>query len=52
MTREELLAAAVPAHDLACNCDPRYRMSCPRMAAAILDLVRPTTDDTPLPGST
>lgn len=35
-TREEIIAAAKIEHDRACSCDPRYLMSCGRMAAAIL----------------
>lgn len=36
-TREEILAAAKIEHDAAgCGCDPKYLMSCGRMAQAIL----------------
>lgn len=32
-----VLVDAAAVHDATCNCDPKYRMSCPRMAQAILD---------------
>ncbi|MEV7268433.1 hypothetical protein AB0N38_33240 [Micromonospora aurantiaca] len=32
----EVMRRATEAHDKTCSCDPRYRMSCARMAAAIL----------------
>lgn len=35
-TEAELLDRAAREHDKVCSCDPRYLMSCPRMAAAIL----------------
>ena len=36
-TREERIAAAKVRHDATgCGCDPKYLMSCPRMAQAIL----------------
>jgi len=35
-TREAIIAVATAVHDQECGCDPRYLMSCPRMAAAIL----------------
>lgn len=36
-TREELIAVATHLHDdTGCQCDPKYLMSCQRMAAAIL----------------
>ena len=36
--REELIARATREHNKLCSCDPRYLMSCPKMAAAILAL--------------
>jgi hypothetical protein len=36
-SREEIIAAAKVVHDERCSCDPPYLMSCPRMAAAILE---------------
>lgn len=37
MTREELIEVAAGLHDEdGCSCDPRYLMSCPNMANAIL----------------
>ena len=37
MTREELIERATHIHDdEGCGCDPKYIMSCPNMAAAIL----------------
>lgn len=38
MSREELIARAKPEHDKSCSCDPKYIMSCPKMASAILAL--------------
>lgn len=39
--RAELIAAAAEIHDGGgCGCDPRYLMSCPTMAAAILQAGR------------
>lgn len=35
--REEMIAKAKIAHDKVCNCDPKYIMSCPKMAQAILN---------------
>lgn len=36
--RDQLLTAAGRIHNQAgCGCDPKYLMSCPRMAAAILE---------------
>lgn len=36
-TREELIEVAAGLYDEAgCSCDPRYLMSCPNMATAIL----------------
>jgi hypothetical protein len=48
MTREELIARSTHIHDDAgCGCDPKYLMSCPRMAAAILEAGQAeTTEDT------
>jgi hypothetical protein len=37
LTREELIKVAAGLHDEAgCGCDPRYLMSCPNMAGAVL----------------
>lgn len=41
MTKEERIALAKVEHDKACSCDPKYLMSCPRMAAAILKTAKP-----------
>jgi hypothetical protein len=41
MTREEIIAKAKPGHDAVCHCDPKYLMSCPNMANAILALASP-----------
>lgn len=42
-TREELIAEATRIHDeQGCGCDPKYLMSCPRLAQAILSLGRST----------
>ena len=36
-TREELIAVATHLHDESgCGCDPKYLMSCPNMANAVL----------------
>lgn len=35
-TREQIIAAAKVLHDQHCNCDPKYLMSCMKMAQAIL----------------
>ncbi len=35
-TREEIIERARVEHDAVCSCDPKYVMSCPRMAATIL----------------
>jgi len=35
-TQETIIAAAKAEHDRECSCDPRYLMSCGKMAAAIL----------------
>lgn len=41
MTREELIEAATKVHDdQGCGCDRRYLMSCPRLAAAVLEVAR------------
>jgi hypothetical protein len=41
LTREELIAAAAHLHDESgCQCDPKYLMSCPAMASAILQAGR------------
>jgi hypothetical protein len=41
LTREELIAVATHLHDEAgCQCDPKYLMSCPTMASAILQAGR------------
>jgi len=38
LTREELMAEATKIHDDGgCRCDPKYLMSCARMAMAILE---------------
>lgn len=47
MNREELIARAKPEHDKVCSCDPRYLMSCPKMAAAILALAKPAAGSRP-----
>jgi len=36
-TRGSLIERAKQQHDRECSCDPKYLMSCPRMAQAILD---------------
>jgi len=37
LTREELTEVAAGLHDeTGCSCDPRYLMSCPSMANAVL----------------
>jgi hypothetical protein len=39
MEREEIIARAIHIHDEAgCGCDPKYIMSCPNMANAILQV--------------
>jgi hypothetical protein len=41
LTREGLIAVATHLHDEAgCSCDPRYLMSCPSMANAVLQAGR------------
>lgn len=40
MDREEIIAKAKVVHDKVCGCDPKYLMSCTRMAQAILDVNR------------
>jgi hypothetical protein len=41
LSRAELIAAATRIHDdQGCGCDPRYLMSCRRLANAILSLTR------------
>jgi PadR family transcriptional regulator len=39
-SEQEILDQAKAAHDRVCSCDPRYLMSCPRMAQAILGTAR------------
>lgn len=40
-SREEILAVATHLHDESgCGCDPKYLMSCPHMAAAVLEAGR------------
>jgi hypothetical protein len=34
---QQIVAKAKIAHDLVCKCDPKYLMSCTKMAQAILD---------------
>lgn len=36
MNREEIIAIAKLAHDKYCRCDPKYLMSCNKMAQEIL----------------
>jgi hypothetical protein len=39
MDEEQIIAEATEIHDRECNsCDRKYRMSCPKMAIAILSL--------------
>lgn len=38
--RDRLLRLARQTHDKVCSCDPRYLMSCPRMAVAVLEAGR------------
>lgn len=47
--RDVLLTRGRIEHDKVCSCDPRYLMSCPRMAAAILAQggKEPSTDAQP-----
>lgn len=41
LTREELIEVAAGLHDeTGCSCDPRYLMSCPSMANAVLQAGR------------
>ncbi|HEY2075191.1 MAG TPA: hypothetical protein VGH53_02540 [Streptosporangiaceae bacterium] len=41
LTREELIAVAAHLHDESgCQCDPKYLMSCPGMANAVLQAGR------------
>lgn len=49
MNREELIARAKPEHDKVCSCDPKYLMSCPKMAAAILSLPNGSTSGEVIP---
>lgn len=46
MNRDEILRRAQTEHDQGCNCDPRYVMSCPRMAAAVLRCGRNNSTET------
>lgn len=39
---DRLLSGAKVLHDETCSCDPRYLMSCPKMAAAILSGAKTT----------
>ena len=40
MTREEIIDLAKEQHYRECDCDPKYLMSCPRMAQAILNTTK------------
>lgn len=44
MTREEIIAKAKLGHDSVCSCDPKYLMSCAKMADAILALASPSKE--------
>jgi hypothetical protein len=45
VTREEIINAARIEHDKICSCDPKYLMSCLKLAQAILNTTKVKRDD-------
>lgn len=45
MSKEFIIGRAREEHDRICSCDPKYFMSCPKLAQAILNTTKVKRED-------